>query len=60
MLDPSPEVIDERPQPAVSKVNRPQTQTRAPARAAFVADCLIAPRPDPSFGLFVAATCPNP
>src|SRR6185312_14482556 len=47
-LEPRPEVIDERPHPAVSMVNSPQTHTHAPVRAALVAECLIAPRSDPS------------
>ena len=47
-LLPRPEVMEEMPQPEVSRVNAPQTQTNAPTRAALVAACLIAPRSDPS------------
>ncbi len=58
-LEPRPEVIDDKPQPEVTMVNRPQAHKHAVARTALVAACLIAPRPDPSLASSLPQA-PNP
>jgi hypothetical protein len=46
--EPSPEVIEEMPQPPARIVRMPHKQKRTPQRAATIVDCVMEPRPKPS------------
>src|SRR5690349_24655651 len=59
MLDPRPDVMEESPQPPTARVSTPHRQMLAPARAAFMADCVIAPRASPCAASYISGS-PDP
>src|SRR5579871_205734 len=56
MLDPRPEVMEDSPQPPAVRVSMPQRQMRTPARAAIIADCVIAPQTSPSPASYISGS----